>query len=74
MTDGARIRLATHIDYIRRETGVADPAGELLLDVLEQLRSSTRRSSAGSRPPNRTITIAEVSGEEAFERLDWLNQ
>ncbi|MEZ0496749.1 hypothetical protein [Sphingomonas sp. IW22] len=36
VTDGARIGLATHIDYIRRETGVDDPAGELLLDMLDE--------------------------------------
>ena len=36
MTDGARIRLATHIDYIRRDPGVANPAGELLLYVLDE--------------------------------------
>lgn len=36
VTDGARIGLATHIDYIRRETGVVDPAGEMLLDMLDE--------------------------------------
>ena len=147
VTDGARIGLATHIDYIRRETGVADPAGEMLLDMLDEqemraaknqlacytnipggwsrarslfeaaeraasppkshllqastaqvtdfeyqlkfggapawFREMTRRLQAEAaeveresiergRPARpRTVTIAEVSGEEAYERLDW---
>lgn len=150
MTDGARIGLATHIDYIRRETGVDDPAGEMLLDMLDEqevraeknklacytnipggwsrarslfeaaeraapppkshllqastaqvtsfeyqlkfggaptwFREMTRRLQAESaevereaikrgRPErHRMVTIAEVSGEEAYERLDWFER
>nr|WP_314470593.1 MobA/MobL family protein [uncultured Sphingomonas sp.] len=146
VTDGARIGLATHIDYIRRETGVADPAGELLLDMLDEqemraelnqlacytnipggwdrarnlfdaaeraapppkshllqastaqladfetqlrfgvpawFREMTRRLRAeadkveqeadkrGNPVRHRTVTIAEVSNDEAYDRLDW---
>ncbi len=150
VTDGARIGLATHIDYIRRETGVADPAGEMLLDMLDEqemradlnqlacytnipggwdrarnlfeaaeraapppkshllqastaqvtsfeyqlkfggaptwFREMTRRLQAeaaevereaierGRPERHRTVTIAEVSGEEAYERLDWFER
>jgi hypothetical protein len=150
VTDGARIGLANHIDYIRRETGVADPAGEMLLDMLDEqemraelnrlacytnipggwdrarslfeaaeraapppkshllqastaqvtsfgyqlkfggaptwFREMTRRLQAeaaevdreaiehGRLPRHRTVTIAEVSGEEACERLDWFDR
>ncbi|PXA93344.1 hypothetical protein DMC47_22265 [Nostoc sp. 3335mG] len=150
VTDGARIGLATHIDYIRRETGVADPAGEMLLDMLDEqemradlnqlacytnipggwdrarslfeaaeraapppkshllqastaqvtsfeyqlkfggapiwFREMTRRLQAeaaevereaierGRPERHRMVTIAEVSGEEAYERLDWFER
>lgn len=150
VTDGARIGLATHIDYIRRETGVADPAGEMLLDMLDAqemrselnqlacytnipggwdrarslfeaaeraapppkshllqastaqvtsfeyqlkfggaptwFREMTRRLQAeaaevereaierGWPERHRMVTIAEVSGEEAYERLDWFER
>lgn len=149
VTDGARIGLATHIDYIRRETGVADPAGEMLLDMLDEqemrselnqlscytnipggwdrarslfeaaeraappptshllqastaqladfegqlrfgvsawFREMTRRLRAeaakveqdaderGHPVRHRTVTIAEVSNDEAFERLDWFDR
>jgi hypothetical protein len=150
VTDGARIGLATHIDYIRRETGAADPAGEMLLDMLDEqerraelnqlacftnipggwdrarslfeaaeraapppkshllqastaqvtsfgyqlkfggapawFREMTRRLQAeaaevereaierGRPARHRTVTIAEVSGEEAYERLDWFER
>lgn len=150
VTDGARIGLATHIDYIRRETGVDDPASEMLLDMLDEqeiraeknelacytnipggwsparslfeaaeraapppkshllqastahvtsfeyqlkfggaptwFREMTRRLQAeaaevereaierGRPARHRTVTIAEVSGEEAYERLDWFER
>lgn len=150
VTDGARIGLATHIDYIRRETGVADPAGEMLLDMLDEqemradlnrlacytnipggwdrarslfeaaeraapppkshllqastaqvtsfeyqlkfggaptwFREMTRRLQAeadkveqdaderGHPVRHRTVTIAEVSNDEAFERLNWFER
>ncbi len=150
LTDGARIGLATHIDYIRRETGVDDPAGEMLLDMLDEqqlraeknklacytnipggwsrarslfeaaehaapppkshllrastaqvtsfeyqlkfggaptwFREMTRRLQAegaeverealelGRPARHRTVTIAEVSADEAYERLDWFER
>jgi hypothetical protein len=149
VTDGARIGLATHIDYIRRETGVVDPAGEMLLDMLDEqemrselnqlscytnipggwdrVRSLFEAAERAAPPPkshllqastaqladfegqlrfgvpawfremtrrlraeadkveqdaderghpvlHRTVTIAEVSNDEAFERLDWFER
>lgn len=53
VTDGAKIGIGTHIDYIRRETGLQDPADDLVLDMLDEqdLRNEKNRLAIFSNIP-----------------------
>lgn len=53
VTNGAKIGIGTHIDYIRRETGLQDPADDLVLDMLHEqdLRNEKNRLAIFSNIP-----------------------
>ena len=101
VTSGATIGVAAHIDYIRRETGLQDPVGDLAIDLLDaqDLRAETNRLAMftnipGDRSRQRslfeaaeryessprthylTASTAQVDGFRMFERMgiapDWL--
>lgn len=101
VTSGATIGVAAHIDYIRRETGLQDPVGDLAIDLLDaqDLRAETNRLAMftnipGDRGRQRslfeaaeryessprthylTASTAQVDGFRMFERMgiapDWL--
>ncbi|MCT8003190.1 MobA/MobL family protein [Sphingomonas sanguinis] len=101
VTSGATIGVAAHIDYIRRETGLQNPVGDLAIDLLDaqDLRAETNRLAMftnipGDRGRQRSLfeaaersessprthylmaSTAQVDGFRIFERMgiapDWL--
>lgn len=101
VTSGATIGVAAHIDYIRRETGLQDPVGDLAIDLLDaqDLRAETNwlamftnipgdrgrqrslfeaaeRYESSPRTHYLTASTAQLDGFTMFERMgvapDWL--
>lgn len=77
VTDGAKIGMGTHIDYIRRETGLQDPADDLVLDMLDEqdLRNEKNRLAIFSNIPGgltRQRSLFEAA--ERYESLPRTHQ
>ncbi len=47
VTDGAKIGIGSHIDYIGRVTGIADPLGGLAMDALDELAERNEKNALG---------------------------
>jgi hypothetical protein len=45
VTDGAKVEFASHLDYIARVTGAADPFGELKCDALDELADRNEKNA-----------------------------
>lgn len=77
VTNGAKIGIGTHIDYIRRETGLQDPADDLVLDMLDEqdLRNEKNRLAIFSNIPGgltRQRSLFEAA--ERYESLPRTHQ